>query len=141
MSVDGYIYVVMPVRSDAARYLERRAAVERAAASNGLAVHFPMDQDSDVRDFDLGQAIEEFRGATVVVADLSMERPSCYYELGLAQAIGASVVLVAERGTEIHQASEREHVRFYRSYAELAEVLERILGKYRNSSTADGGGD
>jgi hypothetical protein len=33
--------------------------------------------------------------AVFVLADLSLERPSCYFELGLAQAVRAHVFVIA----------------------------------------------
>ena len=63
----------------------------------------------------------------MVVADLTLERPSCYYEVGLAQALNRQVVLVAERGTPIHQAHDRDKVIFYDSLDDLSAKLTRAL--------------
>ena len=41
--------------------------------------------------------------ASFVIADLAYERPSCYYELGLAQAMGKLTFFIALAGTKIHQ--------------------------------------
>lgn len=65
----------------------------------------------------------EIEGATLVIADLSLQRPSCYYELGLAQALGRTTLLVAEEGTDVHQAFGRSDVLFYKSPADLTSHL------------------
>jgi hypothetical protein len=50
--------------------------------------------------------------AEFVLADLSLERPSCYFELGLAEAANA-FFLVAAAGTPIHQVGNAGKVVFY----------------------------
>jgi hypothetical protein len=120
------IYVVMPVGSDA-RYLQRRAAIEQAIGDLGFATHFPADALHHKVAFDLEQTRRDLRRARLVVADLTLERPSCYYEVGLAQALGRRVQLFAERGTPIHQAHHRDRTIFYDSFEELGARLHDVL--------------
>jgi nucleoside 2-deoxyribosyltransferase len=37
-----------------------------------------------------------------VIADLTDQRPNCYYEVGYAHALGKPVLITAKRGTERH---------------------------------------
>ncbi|MGN9907328.1 hypothetical protein ACTMTJ_07185 [Phytohabitans sp. LJ34] len=120
------VYVIMPVGSDPA-YERRRAAIERATAAVGLATLLPADRLHAQVPFDLDHARRDLRRARVVLADLTLERPSCYYEVGLAQALNRRVVLVAERGTPIHQAHDRDKVIFYDSLDDLSAKLTRVL--------------
>jgi len=118
----------MPVNSDSA-YTSRRAAIESALRHVDVIGHFPLDNLVDRNGFDLERTLSAIRGATLVLADLSRERPSCYYELGLAQALDKTTVLVAEAGTIIHQAFRRDSTLFYESLVDLEDRLGNALRK------------
>ena len=78
--------------------------------------------------FDLDATRRTIRSVDLVFADLSHERPSCYYELGLAEALGAKVVCVAAIGTEIHQTSYRGAVTVFSDLSEFAKIFKAALG-------------
>ncbi|MFD3927436.1 hypothetical protein [Streptomyces sp. NPDC058614] len=124
----GYIYSIMPVSSDDS-YTQKRASLSSVSNEFNLSVHFPLDRGlpSVGEDFDLARIVAEIKQATLVIADLSLERPSCYYELGLAQALGARVALIAWTGTNIHQAFGRNSVNGFSNLQEYPSVLRRIL--------------
>lgn len=123
-----YAYIIMPVQSDLS-YPVRRAAIESALDELGMEGHFPLDVVTIEGEFDLQQTLGEFEGATLVIADLSLQRPSCYYELGLAQALGRTTLLIAEEGTDVHQAFGRNGVLFYKSPADLtSHLVEAVRG-------------
>jgi hypothetical protein len=124
--VTPIVYVIMPVGSDPA-YERRRAAIERVTSALGLATLLPADRQHADEPFDLQHARRDLRRARVVLADLTLERPSCYYEVGLAQALHRRVVLIAERGTPIHQAHDRDKVIFYDSLDDLSARLTEVL--------------
>jgi hypothetical protein len=88
--VKPMVYVIMPVGSDP-DHLDRRGAIEEAVLECGLTPHFPADDVRHDVSFDLDRARRELRRARLVLADLTLERPSCYYEVGLAQALGRPV--------------------------------------------------
>ena len=48
------------------------------------------------------QILEEISMSEIVLADLSGERPNCYYEAGFAHAIGKEIIFTIKRGTPIH---------------------------------------
>jgi nucleoside 2-deoxyribosyltransferase len=130
------LYVIMPVGSDP-MYPERRTAIEDGAATAGFEAHFPLD-DSPIGRFDLESTKKRMRASDAVLADLTKERPSCYYEVGLAQALNPRVLLVATRDTAIHQVAGRRHVEFYSSLDDLRMVLARQLPKLSEGDSAEG---
>jgi hypothetical protein len=71
--------------------------------------------------------------AAVAIADLSLERPSCYYELGVALGVGLPTVVVAAAGTPIHQTADRASVAFYDSLDGLGKILEDRLRRFAYS--------
>jgi len=129
-------YVIMPVGSDRA-FESKRSVLETSAHHQGWATHFPLDSNGSTTSpgtgkirFDLPVVLEEMRAATLVVADLSLERPSCYYELGLAQALGRPTLLLAAEGTRIHQLAGRDDVRYYADVQELGLLMATALNNY-----------
>lgn len=77
--------------------------------------------------FDLDATRGTIQSVDLVFADLSYERPSCYYELGLAEALGANVFCVAAAGTEIHQTSYRSSVVTFSDVSEFAAIFRAAL--------------
>lgn len=112
-----YVHVIMPVGSDT-RSMARWNSIESAARHCGFAAVIGPYRDP----IDLDETAALMRSAKVVVADLTLERPSCYYELAVAETVKAPLIVIAERGTRIHQTQNQEHVLFY-EFSELEHTL------------------
>jgi hypothetical protein len=133
MSGGRYVHVIMPVGSDPFA-AAKKATIAKIVRDAGLEARFP-DYLPHRPTFALSEMIDEIRGADCIIADLSRERPSCYYELGIAEAVGKSVHLVAEAGTPIHQSATRSLIRYYADLDELARAIE---GALREPNSSDG---
>lgn len=48
------------------------------------------------------QILEEISRSEVILADLSGEKPNCYYEAGFAHAIGREMIFTIRKGTRVH---------------------------------------
>lgn len=120
-----YAHVIMPIGSDPA-WRQKQDAIAAAVRASGLEPHFPRYLPLRPA-FDLASLRADIEHAAVVVADLSLERPSCYYELALAEAAGTPVIAVAERGTPIHQTAARGRVGFYTDTHDLEVVISECL--------------
>jgi hypothetical protein len=70
-------------------------------------------------------ALDVLHKVDLVVADLSLERPSCYFELGMAQTVGVPCFLIAEQGTRIHQHSGE--VIFYASLEDYRRLISLAI--------------
>src|ERR1700733_3914204 len=110
-ALERRVHVIMPIGSDP-HSQARKAAIARGSEQANFIAMFPEYEFHDPA-FSLDDLKKELRAADLVIADLSLERPSCYYELGVAEALGKQVLLVAMNGTSIHQSSSRSLVRFY----------------------------
>jgi hypothetical protein len=118
----------MPIGSDRMSTVKREV-LERKSRSRGLVPYFPMDKLALEMDplSSLHVIIEQIEASGLVIADLSKERPSCYYELGIAEALGARVILIAEKGTSIHQSANRMDTHFYSNIDSYTDLIDIIL--------------
>jgi hypothetical protein len=127
MTEGRYVHVIMPIGFDPS-VPARKIAIAEGVRQVGLEARFP-DYLPDKPRFHLPDLVAEIRGADFVIADLSRERPSCYYELGIAETIGKKVYLVAEAGTPIHQSVARSLVHYYAGIDDLARTVQSALKK------------
>jgi hypothetical protein len=131
MNGGRYVHIIMPVGSDPGRFHLKRDAIDLGIKKVGFEARFP-DYIPSQPNFILSKLIEEIRGAEAIIVDLSHQRPSCYYELGIAEGMGKKVFLIAERGTELHQSAARGFVRYYRDLFELTQIVEDLLKSSRD---------
>lgn len=119
-----WLEVVMPIGADP-RHPEKQEAIRRGAARAGHRARFPLD---DVRrgPFSLTTYVARLQHARAVLVDLSGESPSCYYELGIAEALELRVFLVAASGTPIHQTSTGDVI-FYSDLETLEAIVADLL--------------
>lgn len=129
------VYVIMPVSCDP-RFQDKRHILEQNALAEQIELRFPMDRLRDYPDgsVDLQCALDDLKTAAGVIVDLSYERPSCYYELGLAEAVGAPVTILAATGTDIHQAAARQDVLFYGDLAEYTNCITHAMRVARHNA-------
>ncbi len=118
-----YFYVITPVNADP-EFSTKRAIVSEIAASMGIEPLFPLDRLPIVA---LERASQDISKAKFVLADLTHERPSCYFELGLAEAAGADVSIIARGGTPIHQVGYASQVNFYRDLDDYRRLVTEIV--------------
>lgn len=113
----------MPVGSDPS-HADRAIAITNGLARAGFSTTLP-SYDAANPHFILDRFTEELRTSHAVLADLTGERPSCYFELGFAEALKIPIRLFAAAGTPIHQSGHRSDVFFY----EGTEHLENLVAK------------
>ena len=128
-----YFYIISPVGADP-DFATKRAIVAAAAGSFGVKALFPLDREPGVA---LERASDDIRKAKFVLADLTYERPSCYFELGLAEATGVDVGIIAKKGTPIHQVGYASQVNFYRDITDYKRLIMQLLeSKFANTTSA-----
>ena len=111
-----YFYVIMPLTSDPDSAAKQNI-LHFEGRNHGVEPYFPFDHMTGT----LSAVLSDIKNACFVFADLTCERPSCYYEIGLADALAKPVILVAKKGTRIHQVYG--HVRFYESISHYASLV------------------
>ncbi|SRR6266566_2893412 len=120
-----YIFVIGPVGSDLL-VCEKQRIVQTVASTHDMSVLLPM---ADAVEHRLDDLISKINSATFVLVDLSLERPSCYYELGVVQTLGRPIEIIAEVGTRIHQLENRDIVQFYRGLEHYEALLKTIFAR------------
>lgn len=115
----------MPVGSDP-DFPEKQMAIRRGVEAAGLHVRFP-DYLIANPNFIREHFVEQLKSASGVLADLSGERPSCYFEIGFAEALGLPIFLIAENGTTIHQSAFRHAIRHYSSVQDIEGIVFGLL--------------
>jgi nucleoside 2-deoxyribosyltransferase len=119
------VFVIMPV-SGVKTAPDKLRIVQSIALERSWSAHLPA-YDPDAPVFNLNETIREMRASNLIIADLTGERPSCYYELGLAEALHLPIFAVAERNTPIHQTSIRAEVKSYEDLDDFARLMNRAL--------------
>ena len=117
------VFSIMPHFSDAEFNAKKALLLD---ISYGYNCEILMGLSSG-REDDINMTLEKLYSADAVLADLTLERPSCYFELGYAQALIKPVFLIARTGTEIHQCISRCSLNTYSSLNEYGSLIIRLL--------------
>lgn len=118
-------HVIMPLDSDP-NASDKHQIIEKVSIERGLKAFFPSySKQKPACDFD--STVKELEEAEFVIVDLSLERPSCYYELGLVEMLRKPVHLVAQVNTDIHQTTNRDKVIFFKDLIEFETIIRKIL--------------
>lgn len=119
----SYFYVISPVGADP-DYAAKREVLKDMGRSRGCEPFFPLDHHSE---FSIDSARLDLQRARFVFADLSYERPSCYFELGLAEVLDSIVVIIAAAGTPIHQVGDVKTICWYSDLEEYRRLVAEAL--------------
>lgn len=123
----SYIYFITPVGSDP-QYQLKRELLAQVSKAAGREFYFPLERHSG---FSLDTARTDMGNASLVIADLTLERPSCYFELGIAEAVGVPVFIIAAVGTTLHQTAKPDSVLLYADIGQYREIVSRAVDSAR----------
>jgi len=117
------VYVICPVTADPI-YRKKRAILESLARELVVELRFPLDSPTLP---DLGDTLEALQECDAVIADLSLERPSCYFELGAARALRKPVYAVCHTASSVHQGIGSTNLETFSSMDEFGAVARQAL--------------
>jgi hypothetical protein len=138
------VFIVMPIQGEKhgtqedqriyREYDERFEVIEKVIGSFG-GVAIRIDKEHPLEDL-VGRIKKEIRDAQFVVADLTDERQSCYFEAGYAEANPRRVIYVASKNsvmkpgvaTKIH-FDIHMNVHFFTNHKELKAKLSKAIEK------------
>jgi hypothetical protein len=141
------VFVIMPIQGEKhgtqedqrifKEYDDRFVAIETVVAEAGC-VAIRIDKEHPLEDL-VGRIKKEIRDAVFIIADLTDERPSCYFEAGYAEALPRSIIYVASKDSVVHPGTPtgihfdiHMNVHFFSNHAELAEKLVAAIEKNRD---------
>ena len=78
------------------------------------------------------QILMSIRDAELIVADLTGERPNCYYEVGYAHALDKAMIFTMKKGEKIHFDLSHHRVIIWTTEASLRKQLRKRLGAHTN---------
>lgn len=78
------------------------------------------------------QVLKSIDRSALIIADLTSERPNCYYEVGYADAKDKPIILTAKEGEKVHFDLAGRQIIFYKSSVELLERLKNRLASMRS---------
>jgi nucleoside 2-deoxyribosyltransferase len=119
-------------------YDERFETMESVISEQG-GVAIRIDKEHALEDL-VGRIKKEIKAALFVVADLTDERPSCYFEAGYAEALGKPVIYVASKQSVAKPGTKTSihfdihmNMNFFTNHDELREKLSNAINKNRKA--------
>jgi hypothetical protein len=138
------IFVVMPIQGEQSgsqeeqriykEYDQRFEVIEKVVGRyGGIAIR--IDKEHALEDL-VGRIKREIHDCGFVIADLTDERPSCYFEVGYAEALKRPVIYVASKqsvtkpgvNTKIHFDIHMS-INFFVNHMELKDRLTKAIDK------------
>lgn len=138
------VFVVMPIQGakhgnqDEQRigktFDDRFEAIEKAVAQfDSVAIR--IDREYALEDL-VGRIKREIRASIFVIADLTDERPSCYFEAGFAEALGKPIIYVASKQSVMKPGTDTKihfdihmNVNFFTNNEELSQKVKSVIEK------------
>lgn len=159
------VELVMPATNESPAVLDTSAPVVVAERKKSVFVAMPFSEEfEDVYQFGIyavvrklgyvcekvdesvytGSIVERItegiRNASLVIADLSLERPNVYLEVGFAWGLKKPVILVARQGQKLHFDLSHHKCLFYSNIVKLSEALEKTIREFAGADLPERGG-
>lgn len=131
----GFLFIIMAMSKEKPILDDIHSTFKRVCGIYNLRAE-RVDDDFGFQKIDL-KVLNHIKLAEFIIADLTFERPNCYYEIGYAHALNKKVILTAYEGTKIHFDISTFPMISYRSMSELEIRLKETLGKILSNKKID----
>ncbi|MGY0638967.1 MAG: hypothetical protein ACW7DW_18715 [Paraglaciecola chathamensis] len=129
-------FIMMPIDKDTPDNEDIYGAYKECFSKYGIkAIRADEIEHEDVI---TKRIIEEIQTSEFLVGDLTNERPSVYYEIGYAHALGRRVILYRRSGTSIHFDLAAYNCPEYKNITELKSILMKRLEETTNRKPENG---
>jgi hypothetical protein len=114
------IFIITPIRSDI-NFEKKKVMLLHESKKNNVNLHFA-DMYMKYGLIDIKKLDRLYKKVNFFIADLSLERPSCYYEIAIVKMLKKPIFITAKEGTIIHQYLD-EHVKFYKNFDDYKNIM------------------
>lgn len=140
------VFVVMPIQGEKhgnqdeqrvfREFDERFIVIEKVIArAGGVAIR--IDKEIPLDDI-VSRIKKEIRSSSFVIADLTDERQSCYFEAGYAEALQRPIIYIASKQSILKPGTPTKihfdihmNVQFFTNHQELRSKLTETLSKHK----------
>lgn len=122
---DNTAFVIMPIDPSRPELEDVLDTIKSVAASFGISAY--RADELEHQDVITNVVLDHIRTCQYLIADLSLERPNVYYEIGYAHALGKQPILYRRTGTRLHFDLSVHNVPEYGNARELRELLTKRL--------------
>lgn len=132
----GFIFVIMPMMQNSEEVKNQIHNIYTTIRVAATDVGYRAQRVDDIlatKSID-NKIFEHIKKAELIVADLSYERPNCYFELGYAIALGKEIIIISQEGTKIHFDVDHYDNFSYKNTIELSQLLKGKLQSFKINS-------
>lgn len=133
----GFLFIIMAMKqndknlsdNDKAKNTELfniQTSIKAAAQDSHMRAELA-DSSYNGNKMILTKITENIKKAEIIIADLTYERPNCYFELGFAMANKKNIIITAKSETTIHFDVSGYDIIYYDTAEELYKELKRRL--------------
>lgn len=115
-------FVIMPIDSSKPDLQDVLKSIKSICAKFGISAVRADEIEHQQQITDV--VLQQIRECEFLIADLSLERPNVYYEIGYAHAIGKRPILFRKKGTPLHFDLSIHNAREFENMTELEKRLE-----------------
>jgi len=121
------LFLITPYSIDSDFEIKKKI-ISKICQSNNIELYLAEDKLIH-KSLDANETIELFKIMDYFIADISYQRPSCYFEIGYLQALNKEINLIAKTNTPIHQLLKKGTVNFYQNINEFKGLINDIIRK------------
>ena len=131
-----FVFIIMPMSGNTEQDQENIHNVYTTIKTAAQTAGYRAERvDRILGSTSIDDKIYEYIGkAELIIADLSYERPNCYFELGYARALGKDLVIIYREGTKVHFDIDHYDNFSFNSAMSLEKELENRLLKHKRNN-------